>query len=184
MAATPEVSRRERKKEETKERIFQAAFSLFKQHGVPDTTVDQICERADVAKGTFFNYFPHKEAVLGYLGETWFLDAEEQAAAIMAKPGRVAPQLIRMFADLAQFYEDERELAGYVLHEWMQKQHTGTDEMCLHWDELAIGLVRKLQKNGEIREDEDAERAARVLGCIHQGTILEYVESPEPPFPL
>src|SRR6266567_2055694 len=87
MTAEPEVSRRERKKEKTKERIFKAAFALFKHQGVEATTVDEICEKADVAKGTFFNYFPHKEAVFGYLGEDWFAQAEEESAAILARPG-------------------------------------------------------------------------------------------------
>ncbi len=157
MTAEPEVSRRERKKEATKERIFKAAFALFKQQGVDATTVEEICEKADVAKGTFFNYFPHKEAVFGYLGEDWFAQAEEGSAAILAKPGRVGPQLIAMFSELAAFYEEEPALARYVMDEWMRNQHTGTDEMCQRWDDLAV---------------------------VHQGTILEYVASPKSPFPL
>jgi len=177
-----ELSRRERKKEETKERIFKAAFALFKRQGVDATTVDEICDKADVAKGTFFNYFPHKEAVFGYLAEQWFDQAEAESAAILAKPGRVGPQLINMFAELGAFYEEEPALAKYVLGEWMQNQHTGEDEMCKQWDQLALRLIEKLQSSGEMRKDEPAERLAGVLGCVHQGTVLEYVESPKPPF--
>ena len=73
------------KKEETKERILQAAFALFRKRGVDATTVEEICEKADVAKGTFFNYFPRKEAVFGYLSETWVADAEEKLTEILAK---------------------------------------------------------------------------------------------------
>ena len=184
MTAEPEVSRRERKKEETKERIFKAAFALFKQRGVEATTVEDICEKADVAKGTFFNYFPHKEAVFGYLGESWFAQAEEDSAAILSRPGRVGPKVIAMFAELAGFYEEQPALARYVLQEWMRNQHTGVDEMCQRWDDLAVRVIRKLQDNGELRTDQDAERLVSVLQCVHQGTILEYVASPNPPFPL
>jgi AcrR family transcriptional regulator len=179
-----ELSRRERKKEETKERIFKAAFALFKRQGVEATTVDEICDKADVAKGTFFNYFPQKEAVFGYLAEDWFAQAEAECAAILARPGRVGPQLIAMFSELAAFYEEEPGLARYVLQQWMENQHSGTDEMCRNWDELALRLVRKLQANGEVRTDEAPERLAGVLHCVHQGTILEFVASPEAPFPL
>ncbi|HUL48451.1 MAG TPA: TetR/AcrR family transcriptional regulator [Gemmatimonadales bacterium] len=182
--AVPEVSRRERKKEETKDRIFQAAFALFKQHGVEQTTVEEICDKADVAKGTFFNYFPYKEAVLRYVAETWFVQAQDESTAIFARPGRLAPQLIRMFSELAAFYEQERTLAPHVLREWMQNQYSGEDEMCERWDELAVTLIKKLQESGEIRDDEDAERIARVLQSVHQVTILEYVASPTAPFPL
>jgi hypothetical protein len=89
-----------------------------------------------------------------------------------------------MFSELAAFYEEEPGLARYVLQQWMENQHSGTDEMCRNWDELALGLVRKLQTNGELRTDESVERLAGVLHCVHQGTILEFVASPEPPFPL
>ena len=61
-----ELSRRERKKGETRERIFKAACKLFRHKGFEATTIDEIADKADVAKGTFFNYFPRKEAVLGW----------------------------------------------------------------------------------------------------------------------
>ncbi|HUL03357.1 MAG TPA: TetR/AcrR family transcriptional regulator [Gemmatimonadales bacterium] len=179
-----ELSRRERKKEATKDRIFKAAFALFKRQGVEATTVDEICEKADIAKGTFFNYFPRKEAVFGYLAEDWFAQAEEESAAIVARPGRVGPQLITMFSELAAFYEEEPALAKYVLDEWMQRQHNEDDELCKQWDDLALRLIQKLQANGELRKDEAAERLAGVLHCVHQGTILEFVATPKPPFPL
>ena len=65
----PVVGRRERKKEETKRRIFETAVQLFNERGFDATTIDEIAERADVAKGTFFNYFPRKESLLQYLAE-------------------------------------------------------------------------------------------------------------------
>ena len=160
MSPELELSRRERKKEETKERIFKAALALFKQKGVEQTTVDEISAKADVAKGTFFNYFPHKEAVFGYLGETWFAQAEAESSEILSRPGRVGPQLIAMFAELAAFHEEEPTIARYVVAEWMRNQHTGTDEMCLRWDDLAIRMIGKLQANGELRPDEVPERLA------------------------
>lgn len=179
-----ELTRRERKKEETKERIFKAALSLFQQHGVEHTTVEEICEKADVAKGTFFNYFPYKEAVFGFLSETQLAEAERGSREILSRPGRAWPALITMFAELASFYEQEPALAKYVLQEWMRNQHTGTDEMCRRWDELGLQLIHKLQGNGELRSDESPERLLGVIQGVHQGTVLEYVESPAPPFPL
>src|ERR1700704_2813542 len=64
-----EMGRRERRSCETRERIFRAAMDLFRDHGFQKTTVEDITDAADVGKGTFFNYFPSKEHVLGVLGE-------------------------------------------------------------------------------------------------------------------
>ena len=45
------------------------ALRLFHDQGFHDTTVEQITNAADVAKGTFFNYFETKEAILPAVAE-------------------------------------------------------------------------------------------------------------------
>jgi len=57
-------SRTERKKEETRKKILAVAMDLFIRQGFDKTTVDQIAMEADVAKGTVFNHFPEKEAII------------------------------------------------------------------------------------------------------------------------
>src|SRR5688572_9909759 len=101
-----ELSRRERKKDETRKRIFKAAVKLFKDKGFEATTVDEITERADVAKGTFFNYFPKKEAILGYLSEVRLAEAEENAESVLASPKPAREKIIALFADCAAGYEE------------------------------------------------------------------------------
>src|SRR4051812_1046860 len=64
MISSGTVSRRDKKRSEKKQRIFGGAVRLFAEKGYQTTTVDEITEAADVAKGTFFNYFQTKEAVL------------------------------------------------------------------------------------------------------------------------
>jgi AcrR family transcriptional regulator len=61
---TNKMSRTERKKEETRKKILAVAMDLFKRQGFDKTTVDQIAMEADVAKGTVFNHFPVKEAII------------------------------------------------------------------------------------------------------------------------
>ena len=63
----PAGGRRERRRQETSEKLFMAAMELFSRKGFAQTKVEDITEAADVGKGTFFNYFPSKEHVLGYL---------------------------------------------------------------------------------------------------------------------
>src|SRR3954471_17046539 len=65
-AAVEPVGRRERKRLETREKLFDAAVQLFAKQGFVATKVEDITEAADVAKGTFFNYFPSKDHVLMY----------------------------------------------------------------------------------------------------------------------
>jgi AcrR family transcriptional regulator len=57
-----DVGLRERKKQQTRNAIHEAAYRLIDAQGLDATTVEQICEQADVSSRTFFNYFPSKAA--------------------------------------------------------------------------------------------------------------------------
>jgi AcrR family transcriptional regulator len=59
-----DLSRRERKKIESRARILKAARRLFQQKDYDNTSIEEIAETADVSKSTFFNYFPTKESLL------------------------------------------------------------------------------------------------------------------------
>ena len=52
---------RERKKEQTRHRITEAAHRLFGERGFDEVTVAQVARAAEVAEATLFNYFPTKE---------------------------------------------------------------------------------------------------------------------------
>ncbi|MEH6633940.1 MAG: TetR/AcrR family transcriptional regulator [Halioglobus sp.] len=62
------VGRREKRKQEIRSRIEDAAYKLFKQQGMEGTSIEQICVEADVARRTFYGHFPNKHALLGGLG--------------------------------------------------------------------------------------------------------------------
>jgi AcrR family transcriptional regulator len=55
---------RERKKQQTRDAIHEAALKLIDEQGLDATTIDQICGAADVSSRTFFNYFPTKAAAV------------------------------------------------------------------------------------------------------------------------
>ncbi|ARC57753.1 HTH-type transcriptional regulator SrpR [Frondihabitans sp. 762G35] len=57
---------RDRKREETRSRLEEAAVTLVLHDGLEHATVDSISAKADVSSRTFFNYFDTKEdAILG-----------------------------------------------------------------------------------------------------------------------
>ncbi|GAA4915300.1 AcrR family transcriptional regulator [Nonomuraea thailandensis] len=58
------MSLRERKKQQTRQALLDAAGRLFDEQGYETTTVDQIAAAAGVSTRTFFTYFRHKADVL------------------------------------------------------------------------------------------------------------------------
>lgn len=93
--------RRERRRQETHARIFETAMRLFAERGFANTPVEDITEGADVAKGTFFNYFPTKEAILEALAERQLgvVEAAEERSRTAAS---VRPVLLEMIHNLAE----------------------------------------------------------------------------------
>lgn len=85
-----ELPRYERKKAQTRERIYRAALKLFAERGLAATTVDEIVAVADVAKGTFFNYFGSKEQIFGL-----FVEIQLGKLAEAAQEARKAERSIR-----------------------------------------------------------------------------------------
>ncbi len=55
---------RDRKAQETRARITEAALELFVSRGYEGTTIDQIAEEAGVNRRTIFRHFGTKEAIL------------------------------------------------------------------------------------------------------------------------
>ena len=66
-------ARRRGSEEKIKQKIYVCAMQLFRSRGFDNVKVTDICETAEVAVGTFYYYFPSKEAVL--LGFADVIDA-------------------------------------------------------------------------------------------------------------
>lgn len=54
---------RQRKKDTTRQALLAAANRRLHQAGFEATTIDQVCQDADVSRRTFFRYFPDKESL-------------------------------------------------------------------------------------------------------------------------
>lgn len=79
---------RERKREQTRTRLIEAALALFLKHGYDGTTIDDIADAANVSRRTFFHYFKSKEDVAVTWQDSF---AEGLVAAIAAEPAGSDP---------------------------------------------------------------------------------------------
>ncbi len=67
-------NRRERRKQEVRSRIVEAAVAAFSEKNWEEVTVDRICEHADVARKTFYNYYPSKQHLLDELSQSLLVE--------------------------------------------------------------------------------------------------------------
>ncbi|MCE1178350.1 MAG: TetR/AcrR family transcriptional regulator [Micrococcales bacterium] len=79
----PLGSRREANKERTRTAIVDAVYALVGERGLEGVTAEQVAERADVSRRTFFNYFSSVEAVLADVASR---SIDDMAQAIAERP--------------------------------------------------------------------------------------------------
>ncbi|MEU3734116.1 TetR/AcrR family transcriptional regulator [Streptomyces sp. NPDC033538] len=184
MSAEPApLGRRERSKLRIKDRIYTSALTLFAEQGYDRTTVDQIAERADVARGTFFNYFQRKEDLV----TAWAQARQRRLEACMeesmvTREDGVTVHLERCMLALAEFNETEREVTSAMLQAWVKAGRPLIEEP--YAGRVFATIIEAGRERGEIAVDIDPLRVGNILRDSYLGLLYRWSQSPEPRVPL
>ena len=172
--------RRARRRAEGRQRVFQAAVELFVERGFDATTMDDIADRADVARATVFNYFQRKTAFL----DEWSAGRRQQALAAVRSEqldDHPLPEILnRYMVELARLSTRTRSetvaLMGAALH------HINLLGNPLLAVELST-FVTQARDAGQVRADVDPDLAGLLVATGYFAILTEWI-SAEPPFDL
>ena len=160
-----------------RERLMSAALELFAAQGFADTTIDQIAERADVARQTVLNHFPHKTD----FARAWGQGRRDQFAAIGARMGgdESARVLVQSyFVAAAEMNERERDLTRAML------DSLTPTEVFLYIRAVPAAAIERGQERGEFSAAVDSAVAAEILTSVYFGTVSQWLIDGPPPFDL
>ena len=177
------VGKREQGKVERKERLYEAALNLFRGQGYDMTTVDQITRQAGLAKGTFFNYFPTKDAVLRYMGTR---EVGRLGAATLSINGTSSSvgKLKRLMGALAASLERDRDLVCLIFREGVTvSELMAGDAGGFSLQPMATLLIRQAQRQNEINPNLDPDTLAAALDALYLQQLIRWCES-DKPYPL
>src|ERR1700752_3503776 len=180
-ATPPRSDRRERRRLETRERLYRAAMDLFAQRGFLETTVEDITEAADVGKGTFFNYFPTKDHILAEFGGERVAAVQRALEKAKSTKGPVI-NVIRELASNAAGQSDKSAAllraifaahasCASVREELTKRTHTAR--------RILTEIYLLGQKRGEIRRDISAAEMARLTQIVFMGVTISWSIRPE-----
>ncbi|MGE5398197.1 MAG: TetR/AcrR family transcriptional regulator [Chitinophagales bacterium] len=151
----PAESRTERKKEATRQNILDAALKMFKAQGVDNTTMEQIALEADIAKGTLYNYFPVKEAIIDEIMKRSFREKHPGRIEDLKQLPDTRSRMVLVFTQLIEGIKDNKEFyEKYTVYRMQKMASLHQDDSVksgLHFLESAI--IELGQKSGEIRTD-------------------------------
>lgn len=176
-------NRIERKKEETKKKIITVAMELFNKQGFDQTTVDQIALEADVAKGTIYNHFPVKEAIIG---EYIKRDIENRKPEIIRELQELPDTRSRLTATFSKSLEwaevgIKKDLfKKFYAYRRQTFEQTIRDRSLKSGFHLGLEYIISLGKeNREIRKDIPTEILAMQLESLFDTTLVRWLIIPE-----
>jgi AcrR family transcriptional regulator len=170
-------SRRERRKAEKRRRIRDAALDLFARQGLAATRVEQITVSADVSKGTFFNYYRSKEAVLVEAYHEAFRAVLVELAHARATSFR--GRIVELYAALADSVRDRRSFVTAVFRESLTEEMVRglEDDAGPRLRAVLCDYVVEAQRAGEVRAELDARLVAEMLMGLWTMTLFSWAVS-------
>lgn len=134
-----------------KDKLIQSALTLFKEKGVANVSVQDICDHAQVSRSLFYYYFDSKESV--FEGYRWIAKSKiiEKMDEIISKP-----TYCEQYLALALAYADSNISLGSELmgrfYMYNISHNTGfeADDSQIFYLSLCESTIQKAQQAGEM----------------------------------
>lgn len=169
------VNVREQKKRDRKQRIFEVAMEYFRLRGFQETTILDIATTARVSRGTVFNYYPYKEAILIEYFARFLQDLGVRVAVRAARRDPVE-NLYYLFGELASFVEENALLILPLSYELLNPDPERS-RIAFHSLPLVPIIQEYLGKaraQGLARRDFSTERLSRMIANTFFLTALQW----------
>ena len=162
---------------ELRERVFRAALDLFRETGYESATIELVARRAGVAKGTVFNFFPSKGAIL--LAHYAELEARFASLLTQASPARPRAALVEAFGKAETLLRREGVIADAILREvaidatlYRVNQASNRQDR-----ERLTAFFEKCREKRTVDPSCDPAVAAQAVADLWSGTAQEWVRS-------
>ncbi len=170
-----DLTRRERRKREVRDRIVDAAVTLFEKDGPQATRVDEICELADIAQKTFFNHFATKQHLVSEIATTFLDNLMRTLEEVRGDADSAGDRLRRFFALIAERCEEagpmHRELVLDVIRVAHLQRAESTQARIVH--DAFHSFLKDC--SGELHPDYDVETHTELVVGTFYVLMLNWV---------
>jgi TetR/AcrR family transcriptional regulator, transcriptional repressor for nem operon len=165
----------------TRDHVLTHAAALIRERGFRSTSIGDLLERADVQKGSFYYYFPSKEALGHAVLDRWTEELQNRLLAPLTAP-EGPPPLERIYAALEGFLSEQEasncrggcpfgnlaiELAD--VHEGFR---TRLSAAFSRLSSAFADLLERARRSGQLRADADPQALGEFLVASVEGGIL------------
>lgn len=160
---------------EVRKNLLAAGLDLVHARGFAASGVKDITDAAGVPKGSFYAYFPSKEAFGAAILEHYWDDIEKRLLPILDADGSAQERITRFFHALADEHEAGDFLLGCLIGN-LSLELSGSSEL-VRTELVSIldrwgGALAACLRSGDIRKDQDAGDLAAQLIEAWEGAAL------------
>jgi TetR/AcrR family transcriptional repressor of nem operon len=172
------MSRRDIK--ELREKLLDQGVALLMEQGYHGTGLQELVRNVGVPKGSFYNYFPSKEAFSAEVVKHYIEPFIRQLDGHLQRPDVSAETALKAYFNELIEETEQRDFKGGCLLGNLIGEIGDTSDLCQlslreavrrYRDKLEEGLARA-QQEGSFRKDLDAKDMADFLVNVWQGALL------------
>jgi len=169
----PRVRARESKRLALIERVLDAADALFLEQGYDGTKISDVCGRAGIAYGTFFNHFDEKRDLLRGLSERSLRRMTEKLEGLAKGHATLEAQLAFLFEEgAAQLVPAQREILGHI---WSVTVSDASGQSDRRYHAAFESFLAEGVARGMVRADVPLETLAEIVGSTFSNMTLNWV---------
>lgn len=180
-APATDLAPRQRRQEDQRRRILDAAIRCFARGGFHATGMQAVCAEAGMSPGALYRYFPSKEAIIEAIVERDrseipellqpLLEADEVVEAIVEAGrqflvGNLQPESLPMFPEL---------LAEAIRNPSVREITMACDEVV---GDIVLRVLERGMALGQIDPSLDAREATRFLMALTDGVLMRLLLEP------
>lgn len=164
----------------TREHLLEVGLTQLRTSGYTSTGVKDVLDLAKVPKGSFYHYFPSKEAFASELLAK-YADGEVLRAQRLLGDESVAPlkRLRLYFEELIQVYGQQGKITGCLIGALSLEMadhspvlQTQLKEAFKVWQEGVAGVITQAIKRGDLKKSTDPHALAEFLLNSYEGALV------------
>jgi len=167
------ITRREERKQRTRERLLDAGRTLFAERGFDHTTIDDIAAAAHVSRGTFFNYFENKDAVLAALHRVHMDKLPGIIDDLLARDLTTAERIHSLFDDVVEAAVTLEQYFRATTRE-LDRDLATPEISAARTERFIVAFGRVLEAGiprGEVRSDYPLRFLSQMVTAVYVTTI-------------
>ena len=162
-------NRKKRRTKTSKEYVFQAALEVMEKKGCENTTIRDICKKADISIGTFYNYFKTKNDIFYEIykaADDLFISTMDD----LNSKGSAEEKIICYFRHYAKLNIDtgleELKLLFNPNNEWFLTKRT--------MQVILSDIIKKGQEDNELTKSMTADEMVEYLFVLMRGVCYNW----------